>query len=249
MPDTKISALSAGTALAGTEEIPGVQSATTVKFTPAQIRTYVAANMTPITLTGGTVTSSTPVMDAAQTWNSGGVTFTGMKLNVTDTASASASLLADLQVGGTSFFNVRKDGFVTLGSSSGFNPPNLNLRYGSGEGAIIQANGTAMMAISLSKISVGANHLAFASAVTNGPDVSLVRSSAGVLKVANNGSGTGALLLAPVAVASLPSASAAGAGARHTVNDSSVTTFGSTVSGGGSTVVPVYSDGTNWKVG
>lgn len=51
------------------------------------------------------------------------------------------------------------------------------------------------------------------------------------------------------AVANLPSASTLGAGARAFVTDSSVSTFGSAVAGGGSTKVPVYSDGTNWKVG
>jgi hypothetical protein len=50
-------------------------------------------------------------------------------------------------------------------------------------------------------------------------------------------------------VATLPSASVSGAGFRAFVTDSSVSTFGTTVAGGGSTNVPVYSDGTNWKVG
>ena len=54
---------------------------------------------------------------------------------------------------------------------------------------------------------------------------------------------------APVTVASLPSASTVGAGSRSFVTDSSVSTFGTTVAGGGATKVPVYSDGTNWKVG
>ena len=53
----------------------------------------------------------------------------------------------------------------------------------------------------------------------------------------------------PVTVANLPSASTAGVGSRAFVIDSSVSTFGTTVAGGGSTKVPVYSDGTNWKVG
>jgi len=53
----------------------------------------------------------------------------------------------------------------------------------------------------------------------------------------------------PVLVADLPSASVAGIGSRAFVTNSSVSTFGSTVAGGGSTKVPVYSDGTNWKVG
>jgi hypothetical protein len=53
----------------------------------------------------------------------------------------------------------------------------------------------------------------------------------------------------PVTVAQLSSAVISGAGARGFVTDSSVSTFGTTVAGGGSTKVPVYSDGTNWKVG
>jgi len=53
----------------------------------------------------------------------------------------------------------------------------------------------------------------------------------------------------PVTVAQLSSAVVSGVGARGFVTDSSVSTFGSTVAGGGSTKVPVYSDGTNWKVG
>jgi hypothetical protein len=54
---------------------------------------------------------------------------------------------------------------------------------------------------------------------------------------------------APLTVATLPSAATAGVGSRAFVTDSSVSTFGSTVAGGGATKVPVYSDGTNWKVG
>ena len=53
----------------------------------------------------------------------------------------------------------------------------------------------------------------------------------------------------PMAVADLPSAADAGVGSRAFVTNSSVSTFGTTVAGGGSIKVPVYSDGTNWKVG
>jgi hypothetical protein len=53
----------------------------------------------------------------------------------------------------------------------------------------------------------------------------------------------------PVTVATLPNAATAGVGSRAFVTDSSVSTFGTTVAGGGSTKVPVYSDGANWKVG
>lgn len=68
---------------------------------------------TLLTLTGGTVTVSTPLINATQTWNAGAVTFTALKLNVTDTASAAASLLMDLQVGSTSQWNVSKAGKTT----------------------------------------------------------------------------------------------------------------------------------------
>lgn len=50
-------------------------------------------------------------------------------------------------------------------------------------------------------------------------------------------------------VASLTAASTAGAGARSFVTDATSTTFASTVAGGGANAVPVYSDGTNWKIG
>ena len=49
------------------------------------------------------------------TWNNVATTFTGLKLNVTDTASAAGSLLMDLQVGGASKFTLSKAGMATFG--------------------------------------------------------------------------------------------------------------------------------------
>lgn len=71
------------------------------------------------TLASGTVTSSTPIVNATQTWNDGATTFTGILANITDTASASASLLMDLQVGGSSKFKVDKNGILELGNAVG----------------------------------------------------------------------------------------------------------------------------------
>jgi hypothetical protein len=70
------------------------------------------------TLSGATITANAPVLDLAQTWNNAAVTFTGAKFNVTDTASNAASLLMDLQVGGTSVFAVRKDNRIGIPSIS-----------------------------------------------------------------------------------------------------------------------------------
>ena len=50
-------------------------------------------------------------------------------------------------------------------------------------------------------------------------------------------------------VATLPSAATSGAGARSFVSDALAPVFGSTVVTGGAVKTPVYSDGTNWKVG
>jgi hypothetical protein len=50
-------------------------------------------------------------------------------------------------------------------------------------------------------------------------------------------------------VANLPSASTSGVGASAFVTNALAPTFGATVVTGGAIAVPVYSDGTNWKVG
>lgn len=54
---------------------------------------------------------------------------------------------------------------------------------------------------------------------------------------------------APYTVATLPSAATSGLGSRAFVSNALAPTFGATVVGGGAVAVPVYSDGTNWKVG
>jgi hypothetical protein len=50
-------------------------------------------------------------------------------------------------------------------------------------------------------------------------------------------------------VATLPSAVTSGKGSRSFVTDALAPVFGSTVAAGGAIATPVYSDGTNWKVG
>lgn len=62
---------------------------------------------------GGTATVSLPVFHGYQTWNAGGVTFEAIRLEITNTASAAASLLMNLLVGGASKFSVDKSGSVT----------------------------------------------------------------------------------------------------------------------------------------
>lgn len=74
-------------------------------------------------------------------------------------------------------------------------------------------------------------------------DVSLYRISAGVWGQ------TGVKRTPSFTVATLPAAATAGAGATAFVTDANAPTFQATVTGGGATLTPVYSDGANWKVG
>lgn len=62
--------------------------------------------------TQGTITASTPAFTHTATWNSGGVTFTDQFINVTDSASAAASLFIDFQQNSISRLAVRKDGIL-----------------------------------------------------------------------------------------------------------------------------------------
>ncbi len=64
------------------------------------------------TIARGTVTTSQP-WSFTQTWNAGAVTFAGLVENITNTASAAASTLLDLQVGGVSQFAVTRAGAFT----------------------------------------------------------------------------------------------------------------------------------------
>jgi len=85
--------------------------------------------------------------------------------------------------------------------------------------------------------------------VANGIDISATTISGSAFKSPGfsvNGAGT-ILSLTPVTVASLPSAGTAGR--RAFVSDASATTFASIVAGSGTNKVPVYDDGTNWRIG
>ena len=74
-------------------------------------------NGTELTIASGTKTADAPVLNMSQTWNNAAVTFTGLKFNATDTASAVASLLLDIGTGGGTYvsrFSVTKAGALTF---------------------------------------------------------------------------------------------------------------------------------------
>lgn len=225
----------------------------------------------------GAVTVSTPCFDLSQTWNAGAVTFTGLKLNVTDTASAAASMLMDLQVAGVSRLQFLKGGqfngiFTSAAASS--------------SGVRITTDTTNRIAIGLDasdvphlKMGTGlATHDLFLTrdaantlAQRNGPtaqtsclyntftDSSNYErscwkwvSNVAYLQNANAGTGSARLLIpvsGAVAVSALPTCNAGLEGARAGVTDALTPVALGTLTGGGAVHVPAYCNGTNWIVG
>lgn len=76
--------------------------------------------------TGISYTASTPLLTMAQTWNNAAVKFTGVVLNITNTASLSSSLLADFQVGGTSKVSITLAGRINTTSDTNSAVNNAN---------------------------------------------------------------------------------------------------------------------------
>lgn len=115
--DTKISALPAGTTIAGTEAMPMVQSAATVKTTPADLSTYVTTQLQ----TQGTYTASyttgwvTNPTTQLFTWTKIGKV---VILSVTGTATGTSNSAGVFTAVGDMPVNLRPNVRVLLGPSS-----------------------------------------------------------------------------------------------------------------------------------
>lgn len=180
----------------------------------AKGRVTAAANGTgggataPLTLAGGTVTADAPPLTLTQTWNNSGVTFTGYLVNITNTASAAASKLLDLQVGGTSMFAVKKDGelylntnLITSNGSAGelkFNTQNIAGRCShrlSYDGkTVIQSGGLYGISSNSTDASIGTI------------DVALARKAISVAGLTNGGTGGAGLQFTEMTAPAAPAA-------------------------------------------
>lgn len=124
----------------------------------------------------------TSIYDMADEWNDGGTTFTAIKMDVTDTASASDSMLLDLLVGGTRRFSVDKTGAVDAYGlldmkSGGFSRGNLVFTNSGGN----QTRATINVGVTLHN-SIGGFGI---SPGTGAADTLLVRDAAGVFAQRN----------------------------------------------------------------
>lgn len=73
-----------------------------------------AVGSSGLTISGATQTTSQPALNITQTWNAVGTTFTGFKHTITDTASATESLIFQYLVGASNRLALRKNGTLRL---------------------------------------------------------------------------------------------------------------------------------------
>jgi hypothetical protein len=268
-----VSAVAGPFAISGGASTAGVGSDTQITFNDAGTAagsaglTFDKTNKA-VTLGGATVTTDNPILNLTQTWNAAGVTFNAIKLNVTSTASAAASKLADLQVAAASKFSVDKSGNViaagtiltATGSAGtpGVEVGNTNMGWWNNSGVQLNAatSGATRASITSAGIALGStNGYQFrnqADPSGGSIDSGLSRNASKVVEV-NDGTASSyvgtALVLGPQTVAQLPSCASGTKGARATVTDATSTTFLATATGGGANNVPTFCNGTNWLIG
>jgi hypothetical protein len=166
-------------------------------FTGNQVITEAAAG-SGLTITGATQTTSQPVLSLSQTWNASGITFTGIKLNVTATASATASLLLDLQRGGVSQLSIDKSGNMTIpnnGAAITVNGAVVFFNFAGGGGPVFSDGaGHTFATMYPSRTSyVSTMPLGWTSSSTDstgGNDTAFTRISAGLVGVGTGGAGS-----------------------------------------------------------
>lgn len=160
----------------------------------------------PLRVFAGTQTNSNPV-EISAVWNAAGVDFTALKLNVTNTASATGSKLADFQAGGTSKVTIDKDGIILAGS--GTFPTLAGIGFKSSPSAgLYEAGGAVVLASATSQpigfdigttqygyftstfFSLSASHVFGWGASLSSPDTGIARNSAGVIEANNGTAGT-----------------------------------------------------------
>ena len=90
--------------------------------------------------------------DLVAVWNNVATTFNGIKLDVTDTASAAGSFLINLLIGGAARFQVTKAGAVTAASSIRSTSASAGVGYATGAGGVVTQLTNKATAVTLNAI-------------------------------------------------------------------------------------------------
>lgn len=157
MPNLPISGLTASAANAVASDILPVVQTTGVGPVKMTIQQVVAGILGSSTISGTTVTTSQPLLNLAQTWNDGAVSFTAMRLNVTNTASAAASYLFDYQVGGVTRLRLTTAGILTVGTLPGIADGSGGTLNITNSGTTVANFGNANLALVARGLSMGAS--------------------------------------------------------------------------------------------
>jgi hypothetical protein len=137
--------------------------------------TPAAGTFTTLAANNGTVTASAPVLNLAQTWNAGAVTFTGLLLNITATANSTSSNYFAIQRDGTTHFAVVANTGVTPMINIGGGVYTTRIRGRTAAGVGLNFDGVVGIATTLQFGVIG----------TFGGDVSLRREAANTLAQVN----------------------------------------------------------------
>ena len=126
----------------------------------AQIDVDSAVDVLPIVDVGGSETKKitakalvgASAADLVAVWNNVATTFSGIKLDVTDTASAAGSFLINLLIGGAARFQVTKAGEVTAASSIRSTSASAGVGYATGAGGAVTQLTSKATAVTLNAI-------------------------------------------------------------------------------------------------
>jgi len=189
---------------------------------------------------------------------SGGNTSLGFQANYTNSTSANNTAIGSYALYANTAASNTAVGVATLSNSTGAR--NVGMGVSAGAGVTTGTNnvilgfqagndGGTNLTTGSNNIIIGYNAVSTSATVSN--EVTLGNSSITLLRVPGITLTAGAkwINVGTSTVANLPAAATAGNGARAFVTDALAPTFGTTVAGSGAVSVPVYSDGTNWKVG
>jgi len=97
------------------------------------------------------------IYDMTDTWNNAGTSFTAIKMNVTDTASASGSKLLDIQKGGSSYLELNKSGELgILDKIFHLGDTNTAIRFPAADTVTVETAGTERLRIDSSgRVGIG----------------------------------------------------------------------------------------------
>lgn len=159
---------------------------------PQSIATSSTPTFAGLTLTSGTQTTSVQAQTVTQTWNAAGVSFLASVINITNTASATASRFIEYQIAGSPLFSIRKDGAITTGI---WNATAVAANFG-GTGQTSYAVGDLLYAdttTSLAKLAdVATGNALISGGVSTAPSwgkIGLTTHISGTLAVGNGGTG------------------------------------------------------------